>query len=275
MTDTAPTTRPSRTWFVTGASRGLGRLWAEAALERGDRVTATARDATAVAPLVDRFGDAVLPLPLDVTDRDAVFAAVRRAADRFGSLDVVVNNAGYGHFGAVEELTEAELRAQMETNFFGTVWVTQAALPVMRAQGHGHLLQVTSEGGVRAFPGIGAYHASKWAVEGLSESLAQEVAGLGIHVTCVEPGPYRTGFLDVGSRRSAPLPAYAALHDGDMAFEVGDPEATKAAVLQVVDAERPPRHVFLGRSLDPVRGEYAARLAEWERWQPVALAAFG
>jgi NAD(P)-dependent dehydrogenase (short-subunit alcohol dehydrogenase family) len=275
MTDTAPTIRPPRTWFVTGASRGFGRLWSEAAVERGDRVAATARDLTTLQPLADRFGDAVLPLALDVTDRAAVFAAVRRAADRFGSLDVVVNNAGYGHFGAVEELTEDGLRAQLETNFFGTVWVTQAALPIVRAQGRGHLLQVTSGGGVRAFPGIGACHASKWAVEGLSESLAQEVAGLGIHVTCVEPGPYRTGWLDVGARRSAPLPAHDALHDGDTAFEVGDPEATKAAVLEIVDAERPPRRVFLGRPFEPVRREYAERLAEWERWQPVALAAFG
>ncbi len=112
-------------------------------------------------------------------------------------------------------------------------------------------------------------------MEGLSESLAQEVAGLGIHVTCVEPGPYRTGWLDVGARRSDPLPAYDALHDGDTAFEVGDPEATKEAVLRIVDAEHPPRHVFLGRSFEPVRREYAERLAEWERWQPVALAAFG
>ena len=276
MTDADPSTsvHRSRTWFVTGASRGFGRLWTEAALGRGDRVAATARDTTALQPLVDRFGDAVLPLALDVADREAAFAAVRRAAERYGSLDVVVNNAGYGHFGAVEELTEDELRAQMETNFFGTVWVTQAALPLMRAQGHGHLLQVTSEGGVRAFPGIGAYHASKWAVEGLSESLAQEVAALGIHVTCVEPGPYRTGWLDVGSRRSAPLPAYEALRTDDIAFELGDPEATKAAVLQIVDAPRPPRRVFLGRSFDAVRREYGERLAEWERWEDVALGAF-
>ena len=277
MTDAEPSTpaRRPRTWFVTGASRGFGSLWTEAALGRGDRVAATARDTAALQPFVDRFGDAVLALALDVTDREAVFSAVRQAAERFGVLDIVVNNAGYGHFGAVEELTEDELRGQMETNFFGTVWVTQASLPIMRAQGHGHLLQVTSEGGVRAFPGIGAYHASKWAVEGLSESLAQEVAALGIHVTCVEPGPYRTGWLEVGSRRSAPLPAYETLRGGDITFELGDPEATKAAVLRIVDAPQPPRRVFLGRSFEAVRREYGERLAEWERWEDVALAAFG
>jgi NAD(P)-dependent dehydrogenase (short-subunit alcohol dehydrogenase family) len=155
------------------------------------------------------------------------------------------------------------------------VWVTQAALPIMRAQGSGHILQVTSEGGVRAFPGIGAYHASKWALEGLSDSLAQEVAGLGIHVTCVEPGPYRTGWLDVGSRHSAPLPAYAALRASAGEFETGDPEATKPAILALVDAPDPPRRVFLGRSFEPVRDEYRRRIAEWERWQDLALAAFG
>lgn len=136
----------------------------------------------------------MLPIRLDVTDRAAVFAAVRRAVDRFGSLDIVVNNAGYGHFGMVEELTESDIRDQLETNFFGALWVTQAALPIMRAQRAGHILQVTSEGGVRASPGIGASHASKWALEGLSQSLAQEVEAFGIHVTNVEPGPTpRTG----------------------------------------------------------------------------------
>lgn len=279
MTDRTPpedlAARPSRVWFVTGASREFGRLWAEAALERGDRVAATARDTGTLRPLAERFGAALLPLALDVTDRDAATAAVRTTVERFGSLDVVVNNAGYGHFGAVEELGETELREQMETNFFGLVWVTQAALPIMRAQGSGHLLQVTSEGGVRAFPGIGAYHASKWAVEGLSESLAQEVAGFGIRVTCVEPGPYRTGWLDVGARHSPPLPAYAALHAASGAFEAGDPRATTAAVMQVVDAAEPPRRVFLGRSFEPVRREYEERIAEWGSWQGVALAAFG
>jgi NAD(P)-dependent dehydrogenase (short-subunit alcohol dehydrogenase family) len=266
---------PTRSWFVTGGSRGFGRLWTEAALERGDRVAATARDATTLRPLGDRFGASFLPLELDVTNRDAVFACVRAAVDRFGSLDVVVNNAGYGHFGAVEELTEAEVREQMDTNFFGALWVTQAALPTMRAQRSGQLLQVTSEGGVLAFPGIGAYHASKWALEGLSESLAQEVAEHGIRVTCVEPGPYRTGWLDVGARHSPPNPAYRGLHDRAAAFETGDPEATKAAILRIVDTDDPPLRVLLGRGYEAVRGAYERRLAEWDRWQDVALDAFG
>lgn len=263
-----------KVWFLTGASRGFGRLWAEAALRRGDRVPATARDVRTLDGLVAAHGDAVLPLSLDVTDRRAVADAVRRTVEHFGRLDVVVNNAGYGHFGAVEELSEDEIRAQMETNFFGALWVLQAALPVLRRQRSGHLVTVTSEGGVRAFPGIGAYHASKWAVEGLTQSLAGEVRELGIRVTNVEPGPYATGWLDA-TRHSAPLPDYDHVRDSAGTFDVGDPEATVPALLAVVDAEDPPLRVFFGRSFEAVRAQYLAQIAEWERWQDVALEAFG
>src|SRR5690606_11048133 len=182
----------SKVWFITGASRGFGREWAIAALDRGDRVAATARDVSTLDDLRDRFGDAVLAMTLDVTDRAADFAAVQRAHDHFGRLDIVVNNAGYGHFGFVEELTETEVRDQMETNFFGALWVTQAALPYLRRQRSGHIIQVSSIGGVSAFADLGAYHASKWALEGLSQSLSLEVAPFGIHVTLIEPGGYAT-----------------------------------------------------------------------------------
>jgi NAD(P)-dependent dehydrogenase (short-subunit alcohol dehydrogenase family) len=264
-----------KVWFITGASRGFGRIWTEAALRRGDLVAASARDPRSLDDLVTTHGDALLPLGLDVTDRNAVFEAVRRTADEFGRLDVVVNNAGYGHFGAVEELTEADIRAQLETNFFGALWVLQAALPIMRKQGFGHLVNVTSEGGVRAYPGIGAYHASKWALEGLSESLVKEVRDLGIRVTNVEPGPYGTGWLEVGSRNSTPIAAYDRLRADSVDFEIGDPTATVPALFAVVDAEEPPLRVFFGKSFEPVREEHMARIAEWERWQDVALAAFG
>ncbi|PRX49376.1 NADP-dependent 3-hydroxy acid dehydrogenase YdfG [Prauserella shujinwangii] len=266
-----------KTWFITGASRGFGRLWAEAALERGDHVAATARDVAALEPLAARFGEALVPVRLDVTDREAVFDAVAYAAERLGRLDVVVNNAGYGHFGMVEELTESELRAQLETNFFGTVWVTQAVLPVLRAQRSGRILQVTSEGGVRAYPGIGAYHASKWAVEGLSESLAQEVAVFGIGVTNVEPGPYATEFAgSLSLRASQQHPDYDDVRVSTAPrFEIGDPEATRSAILAIADAEHPPLHVFLGKPLADVEEIYAERLRTWREWQPVALAAFG
>ena len=182
----------SKVWFITGTSKGFGRVWAEAALARGDRVAATARDVTTLAPLVDRYGELVAAIKLDVTDKAAVDASIAEAHGRFGRLDVVVNNAGYGLFGTIEEVSEADARDQIETNLFGALWVTQAALPIMRAQGSGHIIQVSSIGGVNAFPTIGLYHASKWALEGFSQSLAAEVAQFGVKVTLIEPGGFAT-----------------------------------------------------------------------------------
>jgi len=266
----------SRTWFITGAGHGFGREWAEAALESGDRVAATARNLEQLDELVERYGRAVLPLRLDVTDQAASFRAVQQTLARFGSVDIVVNNAGYGHFGMVEELSDADVRDQLETNFYGALWVTQAALPIMRRQGSGHILQVTSEGGVRAFPGLGAYHASKWALEGLSQSLAQEVAGFGIHITMIEPGPYSTGWLETGSRRSDEYADYQPVRDGsERGWVRGDPAATRTAILKVVDAEKPPLRIFFGKSLAPVTEEYERRLATWREWEPVSVEAFG
>jgi NAD(P)-dependent dehydrogenase (short-subunit alcohol dehydrogenase family) len=194
----------AKTWFITGASRGFGREWSIAALERGDTVAATARDTTSLDDLVARFGDKILPIQLDVNDRDAVFAAVQQAHDHFGGLDVVVNNAGYGQFGMIEEISEAEARAQFDTNLFGALFVTQAALPYLRAQGSGHILQVSSIGGISAFPNIGMYHASKWALEGMSQALAQEVADFGIKVTLIEPAGYSTDWSGSSARRAWP-----------------------------------------------------------------------
>jgi NAD(P)-dependent dehydrogenase (short-subunit alcohol dehydrogenase family) len=263
-------------WFITGASRGFGREWAEAALERGDMVAATARNLGTLDTLVERYGDAVLPLQLDVTDRSTAFDTVKRAAEYFGKLDVVINNAGYGHFGMVEELSEDDIRAQMETNFFGTLWMTQAALPIMRKQHSGHIIQVTSAGGILAFPGIGAYHASKWAVEGLSQSLSQEVEQFGIHITCVEPGPYSTDWLTVGSRHSEENPDYQIVREGiAYGWQVGTPRATRTAILKVVDADQPPLRIFFGKVLESVTDEYEQRLATWNEWQPVSIEAYG
>ena len=266
----------TKTWFITGTSKGFGREWAEAALDRGDRVAATARDTAALTALVERYGDAVLALQLDVTDRAAAIEAVRHAADHFGALDVVVNNAGFGHVGMVEELTEAEMRAEIDANLLGTLWVTQAALPIMRAQGHGRILQVTSEGGVRTFPGFGAYHASKWAVEGLSQTLAAEVAAFGIHITIVEPGPYRTDFGGGSLRQSRPNPDYDGVRESIAPeFHLGDPTATRTAILEVVDTDTPPLRILLGRSFDDLEAEYRQRLETWRAWQPTSIAAFG
>src|SRR6202012_454788 len=191
----------------------FGREWAIAALERGDRVAATARNLASLDDLVAAYGDAIVPIALDVTDRDADFAAVKQAHERFGRLDIVVNNAGYGHFGMVEEITEAEIRAQLETNVLGALWVTQAALPILREQGSGHILQVSSIGGVSAFMNTGAYHASKWALEGFSQSLAQEVAGFGIKVTLIEPSGYSTDWSGSSAKHSTSLPAYDQVRD--------------------------------------------------------------
>lgn len=269
-------------WFITGASRGFGREWATAALERGDSVAATARDITTLDELVEKYGERVLPLRLDVTDRDADFAAMRQAHERFGRLDVVVNNAGYGHFGMVEEITEEEARAQLDTNLFGALWVTQAALPLLREQGGGHILQVSSIGGISAFPLVGIYHASKWALEGISQSLAQEVAQFGIKVTLIEPGGFATDWAGSSSRSSAPLPAYAEYHQQvqrarrERVGTLGDPKASAVAVLELVDADEPPLRCFFGAApLGIARADYAQRLATWEKWQPLAERAQG
>jgi NAD(P)-dependent dehydrogenase (short-subunit alcohol dehydrogenase family) len=273
---------PKKTWFITGTSRGFGRDWTIAALERGDRVAATARDVDRLKDLAEKYGDRLLALPLDVTDRGACFAAVDRAHAAFGRLDVIVNNAGYGLFGMVEEITEAEARAQLETNVFGALWVTQAALPHLRAQGSGHILQVSSIGGIVAFPGLGLYHASKWALEGFSQALAGEVAGTGIRVTLIEPGGYDTDWSGSSAVRAASNPAYdqvkermAALRRS-MIGKRGDPKASAKAILKVVDAADPPLRLFLGEApLALAKADYEKRLATWEAWDAVSKEAQG
>jgi NAD(P)-dependent dehydrogenase (short-subunit alcohol dehydrogenase family) len=270
-----------KTWFVTGTSRGFGREWSIAALDRGDRVAATARDIASLADLVTEYGDAILPIPLDVTDREAVLAAVRQTHDTFGRLDIVVNNAGYGQFGMVEEISEPEIRAQLETNLLGALWVTQAALPYLRAQGSGHILQVSSIGGISAFQNTGAYHASKWALEGLSQSLAQEVAGFGVKVTLIEPSGYATDWAGPSAKHATVLPAYEPVHQRAAQarasrFQPGDPAATRDAVLRLVDSPAPPLRLFLGEApLGIATADYESRLAAWREWQPVAVAAQG
>ncbi|HXR45626.1 MAG TPA: SDR family oxidoreductase [Pseudolysinimonas sp.] len=272
----------TKNWFITGTSRGFGRDWAIAALERGDRVAATARDISTLDDLVAKYGDAILPITLDVTDHDAAFAAVAQAHEAFGRLDVVINNAGYGLFGFVEETTEAQVRAQLETNFFGAVWITQAALPFLRADGGGHILQVSSIGGISAFPLLAFYHASKWALEGFSQALAQEVADFGIHVTLIEPGGYETDWAGDSAVHTEPLPAYADAREKVQAARAqrmgkrGDPAASAAVVLKLVDMPEPPLRAFFGITpLEMAKADYASRIANWEKLQPLAVEAFG
>ena len=272
----------AKTWFITGTSKGFGREWAIAALNRGDRVAATARNTDTLKDLVEQYGDAILPIELDVNDRAADFAAVQQAYDKFGSLDIVINNAGYGQFGMIEELSEEDARAQIETNVFGALWVTQAALPFMREQGSGHILQVSSIGGISAFPNVGAYHASKWALEGFSQALAQEVEDFGIHVTLIEPGGFSTDWSGPSAKKSTDIAAYDPIREkaaelrSSRQATPGDPVATRSALLKVVDAEKPPLRVFFGEApLQIATKDYESRLANWREWQPVAVEAHG
>src|SRR6201996_7894515 len=220
----------AKTIFITGASRGFGKLWAEALLQRGDKVIATARDPRTLDDLVGKYGDNILPLQLDVTDREADFAAISKAKTHFGSIDVLINNAGYGLFGTVEETTEKEAREQMETNFFGLLWLSQAVLPIMREQGHGHILQLSSVLGLITLPVLGLYNASKFAVEGLSETLATEVKGFDINITLIEPNGFTTDWSGASAVQTVAMPEYdgvrAAFQAGLTDDIWGVPEAT-------------------------------------------------
>jgi NADP-dependent 3-hydroxy acid dehydrogenase YdfG len=270
-----------KTWFITGASRGFGRVWTEAALERGDKVAATARSLASIADLKGEYGDRVLTLELDVTKPDQAKAAVGQAHAYFGKLDIILNNAGYSLVGTIEEASADEVRALYETNIFGTLSVIQAALPLLRKQGGGHILGVSSTLGHVTVPLIGYYCSSKWAFEAIHESLATEVKPFGIKVTIIEPGAYATEF---GSPSSLKLAAGLDIY-GDLRKKVyerlgsmqrGDPKATPEALFKMVDAENPPLRFNLGsQNLPWIRAAYADRLKTWEEWESVSNAAQG
>jgi len=270
-----------KVWLITGASRGFGRIWTEAALQRGDRVAATARTLASLADLPATYGANVLPLEMDVTHPEQVTAAVTEAHAHFGRLDVVVNNAGYALVGTIEETPTADVRALYETNIFGTLAVIQAALPLLRAQGSGHLIGISSTLGLISLPLIGYYGSSKWAFEAIHDSLAAEIKPFGLHVTIVEPGAYATEFGSEHSLKfAAGLDVYHDVRTQVMermkTSEGGDPRATPAALFAVVDSAEPPLRFFLGnQNLPWVRGAYAERLATWEAWATVSNAAQG
>ena len=270
-----------KVWFITGASRGFGRIWTEAILRRGDQVAATARTLASLADLEAAYGANILPLELDVTNPEQVKAVVAQAHAHFGRLDVVVNNAGYSLVGTIEEASAADVRALYETNIFGTLAVIQAALPLLRAQGYGHIIGVSSGLGLVTLPLIGYYCSSKWAFEAIHESLAAEIKPFGLHVTLVEPGAYATEFGSPQSLKFAPgQDQYADFRTRFMenikGFKSGDPQATPAALFAIVDAPEPPLRFFLGsQNLPWVRATYAERLATWEQWAPVSDAAQG
>ncbi len=273
--------RQPKVWFITGASRGFGRIWADAALKRGDKVAATARKLASIAGLKEKYGADVLTLELDVTNPEQVKTAVAQAHAHFGRLDVVLNNAGYSLVGTIEEASAADVKAMYDTNIFGALAVIQAALPLLRQQGGGHILGTSSGLGHVTMPVIGYYCSSKWAFEAIHESLALEVKAFGINITIIEPGAYATEFGSPDSLKfAAGLDVYADFKKGFVEglkdMERGDPEATPEALFKIVDAENPPLRFFLGsHNLPWVRKAYEERLATWEAWQDVSNAAQG
>jgi NAD(P)-dependent dehydrogenase (short-subunit alcohol dehydrogenase family) len=269
-----------RTWLITGAAAGFGRALAHEVLARGGRVIATARNPAGFAPLPTAAPDRLLVLPLDVSDPAAIQSAMARA-EAFGGVDVLVNNAGYGLLGGIEESTDGEVRAQFETNFFGAAAMIRAVLPGMRARGGGTIVNISSVAGATGGPGAGYYSASKFALEGLSESLAVEAAPLGIRVLIVEPGAFRTGFFG----RSMATPAhrvshyklvdatlsYAAANDGTQA---GDPARAATTIVDTLDRDDPPQRLVLGAgACEIIETALRARLAEAGEQRELALAA--
>ncbi|MDO6769520.1 MULTISPECIES: SDR family NAD(P)-dependent oxidoreductase [Cellulophaga] len=273
--------KSEKVWFITGTSRGFGRIWTEAALERGDKVAATARSLESIADLKEKYGEHVLLLKLDVTKPIEAKAAIEEAYKHFGRLDVVFNNAGYSLVGTIEEASIAKIRELYETNILGAVSVIQAALPLLRAQGHGHIIGTSSSLGFVTYPIIGFYCSSKWAFEAIHESLAAEVKQFGIKVTIIEPGAYATEFGTLESLKFAnKLEVYDNLKNQIMerlkTQERGNPKATPKAILKVVDVEEPPLRLFLGtKSLPEVKNAFAARIKEWEAWESVSNAVQG
>ena len=271
----------SKVWFITGASRGFGRVWADAALKRGEKVAATARKLASIADLKEKYGENVLTLELDVTNAEQVKSVVEQAHAHFGRLDIVLNNAGYSLVGMIEEAGADDVRALYETNIFGPLAVIKAALPLLRAQGGGHILGTSSGLGHVTMPVIGYYCSSKWAFEAIHESLATEVKDFGIKVTIIEPGAYATEFGSQDSLKFAPgMDIYqdfkTHFFERLRGMKRGDPEATPQALFQIVDAENPPLRFNLGsHNLDWVRTAYAERLATWEEWQDISASAQG
>ena len=262
-----------KVWLITGSSRGLGRALAEAVAASGDELVATARNVESLAGLGGEH------VALDVTDPEAARAAVAFAVERFGRLDVVVNNAGYADLGSIEEMPPEVFDAQIATNFFGVVNVTRAALPVLRAQRSGHFIQVSTAGGRNAYPGQSAYHASKFAVEGFSESLAKEVAPLGVNVTIVEPGGFRTDWAGSSMHTYPAHEDYAesvgammALIHGNGHNPVGDPAKAARVIVEVAGMKEPPLRLPLGSDASAlIRAGDEARIAEIDRWRELSL----
>ncbi|PUV24185.1 MULTISPECIES: SDR family NAD(P)-dependent oxidoreductase [Sphingobacterium] len=271
-----------KVWFITGSSRGFGKIWTEAALKRGDKVAATARNIDSIFPLKEKYGDQVLILEVDVTNASQVQNAISKANEYFGRLDIVFNNAGYSLVGTIEEGSTDEVKAMYETNIIGPIHVIQAALPILRTQGYGHILGTSSAVGIYSNPLIGYYCSSKFAFEAIYDSLSKEVAAFGIKVTLIEPGAYHTEFGSAESLKiaSKKLSEYDALKSSLMEnlqkLERGNPIATIEAIFAVVDDQNPPLRLLLGKNdLPHIQQIYAERIQEWETWKTISEAAQG
>ncbi|HLZ58031.1 MAG TPA: oxidoreductase [Ktedonosporobacter sp.] len=279
-TSTTPTS--SRVWFITGSSSGFGRALAAAVLAHGDRLVATARNLDQLQDLTAPSANQLLKLPLDVTSEEQCRAAVEQTLHHFGQIDVLVNNAGYGLFGAIEESSASEVRQQFETNVFGLLNITRSVLPVMREQHRGHILMMSSIGGFVGFMGTGMYNATKHAVEGLSDALAQEIAPLGLHLTIIEPGGFRTDFAGRSLKEAErKIEDYAPTSGMVLNYtrqyihghEPGDPKLAAAAIIKVVEAPEPPLRLALGAdALDMMRKKLAEVSQEWEKWEATSVA---
>lgn len=271
-----------KTILITGASRGFGKIWAEAFLKRGDNVIATSRNIDHLEELVTQYGNAVLPLQLDVTSKSDCIAAIETARQHFDTIDVLINNAGYCVFGTIEENSEKEARDLFEANVFGTLWMTQTILPVFRAQGKGHIIQLSSVLGINSLPTMGLYCATKFAVEGFSEALQAEVKDFGINITLIEPNSFKTDFFGSSSVTSSPIEDYdkvtADFRNGDglKPENIGDPLATAETILNLVDHTNPPLRLFLGKLAYPwTQYTYGEKLKAWDSWKEISAKAHG
>jgi NAD(P)-dependent dehydrogenase (short-subunit alcohol dehydrogenase family) len=269
----------SKVWLITGSSRGFGRALSEAVLASGDRLVATARNPAQLSWLVERYGNQVRTVALDVTNELAAARAVQTAIDAFGHLDVLVNNAGYGDVGSVEETSLADFRKLIETNVFGVIIMTKAALPVMREQGAGHIIQFSSIGGRVTFPGLSAYHASKWGIEGFSEALAKEVEPIGIKVTIIEPGGFRTDWagssMTISPSRieyDSTVGATARRMRARNGHQQGDPAKAAAVIVQIANLAEPPLRLLLGTDAAQLAKENdQARTDADKQWLALSL----
>lgn len=269
----------TKVWFITGSSRGLGRSLTEAVLAKGDKVAATARKPEQLNDLTAKYPYQILPLPLDVTDEESINAAVKRTIDYFGQLDVVVNNAGFGIIGAAEAFTKEQVVSQIETNLYGPIYVTRAVLPYMRKQRSGHILQISSLGGRIGNPGLSIYQAAKFGLGGFTESVAKEIAPLGIKMTVIEPGGFRTDWAGASMTFAQKTEGYETTVDwmadfvtGSEYVPIGDPDKAAKIMIDLVNHHEPPLHLVLGsESVGMIEKADEVRKAEFEKWKAVSL----